>query len=312
MESLKLSFESVMPIFLLIALGYGLKRSRLVSDEVFGGANKLIFKVFLPILLFYNVYKTDRGQVFDLKLILFAVLGTLAVFLGGAVAVLLLTKDNSKRGVVLQGIFRSNFAILGVPLVKLVCGEGSGGLASLMVAVVVPLFNVLAVITLERFRQGRLQPLKMLKGVAANPLIIGCLLGAAFLFLGIPLPVFLENTVGSVADMASPLAMIVLGASFTFTSIKGRVKELVFTLLAKLIFVPAVMLTLAVLLGLRGEALACVMVVFGAPTAVSSFTMAEQMGGDGKLAAQIVVLTSAACLLTLFGWIFLLSFCGWL
>lgn len=307
MESLKLSFESVMPIFLIMLLGYFLKRLKLADKNTFDTMNKLVFKVFLPILLFHNIYGTKLTKVMDLKLIAFTVSGILVIFILGYFAVLLISKDNPKRGVIFQGIFRSNFAILGLPLVKYVCGENAGGLASLMVAVIVPLFNILAVIALERFRDGNIHFKKLLKGIITNPLVIACGIGVVFLALQIKLPIFFENAVRDISKIASPLAMVVLGASFTFSSLKGYLREVVVTVAARLIIVPMIMLSMAVLLGFHGEALACLMVAFGSPVAVSSFAMAQQMGGDEKLAAHVVVISSAFCLLTLFGWIFILD-----
>lgn len=310
MESLLLSFGSIMPIFLLMLLGYLLKRFKVADKYAFDSMNKLIFKVFLPTLLFYNIYKTDIGEVFNLKLIIFTLVGIFCVFIISFFLVRLFTKDNAKRGVMLQGFFRSNYAILGIPIIEYVCGENAGGLSSLMVAVVVPTFNILAVIALERYRDCNVSVLKLLKGIATNPLVIGCLLGAVFLALDISLPKFLENAVSDVASIASPLAMVVLGASFAFKELGGSIRELTVTVVARLIAVPLIMLGIAVALGFRGEALACIMVAFGSPVAVSSFAMAQQMGADEKLAAQIVVVSSCACLITLFGWVFVLSSFG--
>ena len=307
MESLKLSFESVMPIFLLMLLGYLLKRLKFADKACFDAMNRLIFKAFLPLLLFYNIYQTELKQVLNPSLIAFVVISVLCVFVAGNFAVLLLTKDNAKRGVMLQGFFRSNFAILGIPLVNYVCGENTSGLASLMVAIVVPLFNLLAVIALERFRAGKLQIRNLLKGIITNPLVLGCALGALFLVLGIRLPSFLEKAVSDVSQIASPLSIVVLGASFTFSSTRGYLREILITVSARLIIVPFLLLSIAVWLGFRGEALACLMAVFGSPVAVSSFAMSQQMGGDENLAAQNVVISSALCLLTLFGWIFVIS-----
>ena len=307
MESLKLSFESVTPIFLLMALGYVLRCLKVADKQTFNAINKLVFKVFLPVLLFKNVYETDIGKVLDFKFIAFIIIGVICVFVAGYFAVLLLTKENSRRGVMLQGFFRSNFAILGLPLIKYICGEESGGLAALTVAIIVPVFNVLAVIALESFRNGKIKFKPLLKGIITNPLIIGCVIGLLFVATGVKLPLILEDAVGNVSKIASPLAMIVLGASFTFSSLKGYVRDVSITVAVRLVILPLIMLTIAVLMGFKGEALACLMVAFGSPVAVSSFAMAQQMGGDEKLAAQIVVISSAFCLVTLFGWIFVLD-----
>ena len=221
MESLKLSFDSVAPIFLLMLLGYVIKSLKLADKKSFDAMNKLVFKVFLPVLLFYNIYKTESSEIFNPKLIAFVVTGVFCVFLLGYLSVLKLTKDNSKRGVMLQGFFRSNFAILGVPLVNYICGDTASGLASLMVAVVVPTFNVLAVISLECFRDRSINIKKLTYGIITNPLIIGCLAGIVFFACNITLPSVLEKSVSDISKIATPLAIIILGASFTFSSIKG-------------------------------------------------------------------------------------------
>lgn len=308
MESLKLSFEAVMPLFLLMAVGYFIKCIKLANKAAFDAMNKLIFKVFLPILLFYNIYNTELTEVFDLKLVVFSIVGILSVFIIGHFIVLGITNNNAKRGVILQGFFRSNFAILGIPIVNYVCKDETSGLTSLMVAFIVPLFNILAVICLERFRSGKVRFFTLVKGIATNPLLLGCLAGALFLVFDIRMPSFVETAVSDISSIASPLAMVVLGASFTFSSLKGYLREIFITVFAKLVTIPLIMLTIAVLLGFRGEALACIMVTFGAPVAVSSFSMAQQMGGDEKLAAQLVVVSSALCLVTMFGFIFVLSY----
>lgn len=310
MESLILSFNAVVPIFLLMLLGYVLKKTKITDKKGFDTVNKLVFRVFLPVLLFYNVYKTDIASVFDLKLIIFTVVGIFAVFIFGYFLVMLFTKDNNKRGVMLQGFFRSNFVLFGIHLIGYIYGENSGGLPALMLAIVVPMFNVLGVFTLERFCAGKkeLNAFQVLKGVVKNPLIIACFIGFVFLALGIELPSLLEKSIKDVSSVATPLAIIVLGAEFEHSTIKESKKELAITVAAKLVFVPLVMLGFAILFGIRGEALACVLITFGAPVAVSSFSMVQQMGGDEQLSAHIVIASSALCLVTLFGWIYILGY----
>ena len=310
MESLKLSFESIMPLFILMALGYAIREMKLADKKDFDVMNKLVFTVFLPTLLFYNIYKTGAATNFDLQLAGFAVIGILTVFAVGYFVVKVLSRDNSKRGVMLQGFFRSNYAILGVPLVEYICGGNSTGLASLMVAVIIPVFNVLAVISLETFRGGKVSFKELIKGIITNPLIIASLLGVLFMLCNITLPTVIEKAVSDISKIASPLAIIILGASFSFSSIKGYVRDITIVVLTRLIIVPLLAVVAAVLLGFTGEALACLLIAFGAPVAVSSYSMSQQMGGDETLSAQVVVISSALCLATLFMWIFILSYMG--
>ncbi len=308
MESFILSFNAIVPIFILLLLGYIINAFNVVDKKSFDSMNKLVFNVFLPTLLFYNIYKTDASKAFDLKLVAFTVIGVLLVFAIGYVAVLFITKDNTKRGVMLQGFFRSNYAILGIPIVEYICGGNSSGLASIMVAVVIPTFNILAVISLESFRGGKVNIKQLLTGIIKNPLIIGCVIGIIFFLFNISLPIVIERAVSDVSKIASPLAIIVLGASFKFSSIKGYTREICIVVITRLILVPLIAVVAAVILGFSGEPLACLLIVFGAPIAVSSFSMTQQMGGDETLSAQVVVISSALCLVTLFVWIFFLNY----
>jgi predicted permease len=310
MDSIILSLEAVAPIFILMLVGYFIKLIKIADKSQFDAMNRLVFKLFLPVLLFYNIYKTDNVDFIEPRYIIFTVLGILSVFLLGIPVAMLCTKDNSRRGVMLQGFFRSNFAILGIPLVGYICNGEGGGLTSLMVAVVVPLFNVLAVISLEIFRGNTIDFWKILKGILKNPLIIGCVVGIIFLITGIKLPQFAENAIEDISSVASPLAIVVLGASFTFSGLKGYVKDSLIVVLIKLVISPLVILAIAAKLGFTGESLACLLVVFGSPVAVSSFAMSQQMGGDEKLSAQVIVISSVLCIFTLFVWIFTFTSLG--
>ena len=290
-------------------IGYVIRRAGIAQKKDFDIVNKLVFKIFLPVLLFENLYSTKTVDTFDINIVLFTVIGVLATFALGFCFARVTLKENSKRAAMLQGFFRSNFAILGIPLINSVCGENVTGLTYLMVAVVVPLFNVLAVVCFEVFstKQGTLSIKSLAKGVVTNPLIIGCVTGLIFFVFKIKLPYVAEKAVGDVAKIATPLAIVAMGGSFTFGSIKGCVKEVVITVLARLVIIPLVAVVSAVALGFHGEALACILITFGGSIAISSFAMAQQMGGDEDIAANVVVFSSLLCIVTLFCWIYVLS-----
>lgn len=309
MKSFMLSFNAISPIFILMLLGYGLKKFKIADKAFFDKLNLLVFNIFLPVLLFYNIYKTETMDEIDPKFIGFSVIMILVLFCIGYLAVLFITPINSRRGVMLQAFFRSNYAILGLPLVTYICKGGASTMASLMVAVVVPTFNILAVIALEGFRgeKGVTNYGTMLKRILTNPLIIGCIGGLICFLLKIKLPLFLESAVKDLSKPASTLAIIILGANFEVGSIKGFKKEIIAVIAVRLIIAPLIAITIGVMLGYSGEALACALIIFASPVAVSSYAMAKQMGGDEALASQSVVLTSAISLLTLFLWIYVLS-----
>lgn len=310
MENLILSFNVVLPLFLMMMLGYALKKLNMFDDTSLKSMNSVTFKAFLPTLLFYNVYKTNLNGVFNPQLMSFAAISVIVTF--GILCVLIpfIEKDDTKRGVVIQGIFRSNFVIFGIPVIVSLFGEEYSGVTSLLIAVVVPLFNVLAVCSLEIFRDGKINVKNIINGVITNPLIIASAIGLVFLLVGIKLPSPIEKTVSDISKIATPLSLILLGGSFKFSSYKNYVKQLVLSVVGKLIIVPGIFVPLAVSLGFRDVELACLLVMLSAPTAVSSFTMAQQMDADSELAGQIVVFTSGLSVITVFLWIFTLKQIG--
>lgn len=310
MENLIISFNVVLPLFLLMALGYILKKIRMYDTATLKTINKLVFKVFLPVYLFYSIYSTDLSAAFDIKVILFAVTGLLLWFLLLMGIVPLIEKENAKRGVMIQGMFRSNFVLFGLPVAISLCGEERIGITSLLLGIIVPIYNVLAVITLEVFRGGKPSFKKIAKGIVTNPLIIASAIGVGMYLLKIDLPYAIEKTVVDVGKVATPLALIALGGEFKFSKVKGDIKQLLVSVVGKLVISPLFLVTAGILMGFRNEILVPILLMSGAPTAVSSYTMAQQMGGDGELAGEIVVFTTGISILTIFIWVFLLKqFC---
>ena len=307
MENLILSFNVVAPLFFMMVLGYFLKYIKMYDQHTLDIMNKVVFKVFLPVLLFYNVYTTDLGEAFDVKLILYAASGVIILFLLLLLIVPRLEKENPKRGVLIQGVFRSNFVIFGIPVATSIYGEGNVGTTAMLIATIVPLFNVLAVISLEIFRDSQINVKKIAKGVITNPLIIGAVIGIIFLLIGIQLPTSVLSTVKDISKIATPLGLILLGASFSFSDVKKYLNETIIIVIVKLVLVPAIMVPLSVYLGFRGIALLTLTIIYGAPTGVSTFQMAKQMDGDSDLAAQLIVFTSFFCIITMFIWIYILK-----
>ncbi|MGE0073772.1 MAG: AEC family transporter [Sphaerochaetaceae bacterium] len=297
------AFSVLFPLFGKIIIGYSLRRFNFLSEKTLREMNNVIFRVFLPTLLFSNIYKTDFTKITSFGLLGYSVLAILTMFVFYMVTIPRLIDDNRKRGVLVQGICRSNFIFFGMPMAATLYGGASAGIASLMVGVVVPLVNITSVIALEYFRGNTPDYPKILKGIILNPIILGGILGMGFALSGTKLPKFIEGLIFEVADIATPLALIILGGSVTFTSARANVKPLVIGVLNRLVIVPAVGLAISILVGYRGLELVLLLSMFASPAAVSSYTMAQQMNGDGELAGQIVVFTTAISLITLFFWI---------
>ena len=310
MENLMISANAVLPMCLIMALGYGTRRLGWIRREEISAINKIAFRIFLPCLLYYNVYCSDLSGSFDPLLMAYAVGGVLLTF-GLSLGYTLLTeKLPERRGVMIQGMFRSNYVIMGIPVATALLGADQLGTVSILIAVIVPLFNMLAVVVLEVFRGQKPKPLHILGKIAKNPLVIGSVLGILTLAAGIRLPHILEQTIQSISAIASPLQLFLLGAFFQFSGLKTYRRELVTVSAAKLIVSPGLFLGLGALLGFRGVAFVSLIGIFASPTAVNSFTMAQQMGGDAELAGDIVVTSSAVSILTMFLWVFLFKSLG--
>lgn len=307
MENLMASLRAVYPLLTMLLVGMIIRRAGLVSDAGIREMNGLIYKVFFPFLLYANVMDSDFSAVANWKLVFFAVCMTVAVFLVLMALIPRLEKENARRGVLVQGIFRSNFLVFGISIVTTLYGTERLAPTVLLAAFTIPLMNALSVVALEIFRSGKPDVRHILLSVMRNPIILGTLL--AFAFRGLhfdPLP----DAVRSIAKVGTPFALIVIGASFKVNNVHHYRKPLFLGVLAKLVLVPAVAIALSVLLGFRNELLIALMAVFGGPCATASYAMAQQMGGDGDLAALMVVFTSLLCVFTFFGWIFLLKTLG--
>ena len=304
--------NAVLPSFLIIALGLYIRKRGKLDDKSLGKFNSLAFRVFLPFQIFKNIYDSPLGEALDLKLVIFVFVGLL---LAGGLALLtaIVTEPRrDRRGVMAQGMFRGNYVLLGMPLIESLFGAGGSGLAALMIAVNIPIYNVLSVIFLELYAGGEINVRKMVKDILTNPLIDATAIG---LFAkAVNLPVYALAPVGSalksLSGVATPLCLFILGASFAPAGIRGYAKSLWITVAFKLVVIPGLALAAAALLGIRGVGLGVVMISFGAPTAVNSYTMARELGGDSELAAGIVVVDTALSCLTLFGWIVLLRSLG--
>lgn len=310
MNSLYLGFSVVFPLFLMMALGYLLRRLGWVNEDVLEPMNKISFQVFLPVLLFVNVYNSDFTQDFQPKLLLFAVSCVVVCFALFMLVIPLIEKQPERRGVLVQGIFRSNYILFGLPVTASLFGADKVGVTAILVAFIVPLFNLLSVVALEVFRAGRIDVIKILKGIVTNPLILGSVTAFLFLLTGIRLPAVLMKTLTDISAIATPLALIILGGGFSFSRLKGRWRGIFIGVLGRLIVVPILFLPIAVAMGYRGIELGSILTMLSSPTAVSSFTMAQQMGGDGELAGQIVVIGSITSIFTIFMWVSALSSMG--
>ena len=311
LESFQVAFNAVMPLLLLLGVGWAAVRSGVTDRAFMNRLNTLNFKLFFPFLMFKNVYGAEPEN-----------LPTTALMITGAVSLLVLVallmivvprivKENPRRGTIIQAIFRSNFIIYGIPLTTFVFGDGKASVCGIMVMIMVSMFNVLSVVVLEYYREGgKVRPGPLLLGIVKNPLLQGCVAGMLCYLLGIKLPVFLKEPVFALGSMASTLALVVLGANLQFAELKKNGRTITTVLLVRLLLLPLVMVPLAWLIGLRGVELFLILMIYGTPVATASYPMAQNMGGDGQLAGQLVFVSTVASLGTIFLFIFTMSQLG--
>lgn len=277
--------------------------SGLVDEAFMNKLNKLIFRAFFPILMFNNLYKVEPGFTLDGRLVAVGVGSVLLLELILVFLVPKFVKGNPQRGVVIQAIYRSNFVLFAIPLTTSLFGETGSVLASMMVAIVIPIYNVTAVIILELFHGGKSDIRVLVKNVCTNPLILGALVGFIFFMLQIKLPACIDETAAQFADLTTPLALFVLGGTLHFSAVRGNLKYLVPSLTVKMVFLPAVITALATAMGFGNLERFVLFTMYATPVATASYSMAQNMGGDGELAGQFVVISTAVSIVTIFLWV---------
>ena len=306
LQYLQFSINAVFPLLVMMSIGFLFQKIGWISSNTTKEINACIFKLFLPLLIFFDIANTDIAQMPDLFVVAYAVIAALVIFSLLFWLVPRFVKQRSAVGVIIQGIGRSNYAIFGIPLVLGMYPDQNTSIAIILVVAVVPVFNICSTIALMAYGTERKSVWSIVKGILLNPLIISTLLGFLFLLMHWKLPSLLASPLYSLSRISTPLALFSLGAGLHFETAKANIRLLTIGVIGRLIVVPFFGLTIAILLGIRGVPLAALVAMFASPTAVSSCPMAQQLGGDVSLAGAQVVFTTFFSVLTVFTWILLL------
>ncbi|MCI2047491.1 MAG: AEC family transporter [Faecalibacterium sp.] len=318
LDHLLFSLNSTVPLFAIMVLGYLLRQKGFLSEGFIADANKFVFHISLPALLFIDMASTDVRTVFDGPFVLFCLFATASSILVIWALAKLFIRDKSVVGEFVQASYRSSAAILGSALTAML--YGTSGFSGLMILGSVPLYNIFAVLILvlespdAAISAGNLRARLggSLKRIATNPILLGILAGFVFGFLRIPLPTMVSNTFSTISKMTTPLALIAIGAGFQGKAALGRLKLTGIATALKLMVLPAVFLPLAVHFGFTGEKFAVLLVMLGSITTPASYVMAKQMGHEGTLTASVCVATTALGALSLTFWLFLAGCLGWI
>ena len=324
MEAFLFALNAIAPIILMTVTGYILNRVGLIKDDFAKTLNRLVFKVFLPAMLFLNVYNINEESSLDAKYVFYVFLIVLAVFLVSIPLVMAITKENTRRGALLQATFRSNFALIGIPIGEALFGVEGALVATLLSAAIIPVYNLLGVISLSMFNNGKKPDFKkILLDILKNPLIDSIAVGFLCILVRILFARFgisfrleqitpLMKTLEYLSAVATPLALISLGAGFRFSAIRSLRREICFGVLMRIAIVPLLGIGIAYLFKdyFNGAHFAAFVAVFATPVAVSSVPMAEAMGSDSALAGQLVVFSTLLSSFSIFIASYLLKLAG--
>lgn len=320
MENLIFSLNATAPVFLMMLLGMLFRRLGWIDEAFASKMNRFVFLVPLPVLVFHDLASAEIGDVWNFRFVAFCFLATAASI---AICALLscLLKEKPWRGEFIQASYRSSAALLGIALTTNIYGDA--GLVPLMIIGSVPLYNVMAVVVLsltapdEKKASGQAAISRKaelwkrtLKGIVTNPIILGILLGLLWSMLRLPLPPILEKTVTNLGDLAAPLGLMAMGATFRLDKAMGQAKPAIAASFIKLVGFCVLFLPLAVRLGFREEELVAILIMLGSATTVSCYVMAKSMGHEGVLTSSAVMLTTLFSAFTITGWLFLLKSFG--
>ena len=312
LDSFLFSLSVTAPIFIVLLMGIYLKHINFINDEFIEVSTKIVFKIALPLLLFFTIVKTPLSEVSNLPLIIYGLVGTLFVYILLEIWAKRLDPEED-RGVFVQGAFRGNMGFIGLAYCVNAYGDVGLAAASLYLGFLTTLYNVLSVITLNRSMNQDQNVTKIIKGVVSNPLIIGIMSALIFSSFQIPIPEFAEKTGQYFANLTLPLAIICTGGALNFQELRINPNKTFYATIAKLVIVPvAITGGGALLLGFRGIDLGILFLMSSAPTATVSFIMVKALGGNYKLAANIIALTSLGSIVSVSLGITLLKSLNWM
>ena len=312
MENLIFSLNATVPVFAMIILGMLFKKIGIIDDVFASRMNKFVFLIPLPVLLFKDLATLDFNTIWDTKFVLFCFFITILCILIVTLLSFLL-KNKQNQGEFIQASYRSSAALLGIALIQNVYGKAT--MAPLMIIGSVPLYNIMAVVVLSFFspeRKGLSKEvwLKTIKGILTNPILIGIVVGILWSLLHLPMPTMLDKTVTSSGNVATPLGLMAMGATFNYKEALGDLKPALCASFIKLFGFCAMFLPLAIYLGFQGEQLIAILVMLGSATTVSCFVMAKNMGHTGILTSTVVMLTTIFSGFSITMWLYILKGMG--
>lgn len=309
MENLLFIFNTIAPVFLIILAGFIFRRLNLLNDNFIDLSSKLVFKVSLPALIFLEISQTNFHDEFNIHHIIFIYAGTFLTFAASWALAFVLTKDPKDKGPFIQGAFRGNYVIVGLAIIENLFGGGGLAKASIYLAFLLPVYNILAVVALAvpLRKEKKLDLPKLLLEIFKNPLIIAVALSIVLGLISAKFPEPILRTLDYLGSLSLPLALIGIGGSLKLSEAVKASRLSVYASFIKIAAAPLIATLAAYYLGYKGETLAIIFIIFGCPTAVASYVMAGAMGCNNRLAGDIVALTTLGSIITLSAGLFILK-----
>ena len=306
------TLDITLPVFAMVFLGIGLKRLGWIDRAFVSTASALVFKATLPTLIFLSLIKADIGVALDVPVMVFFAVATLGQFALSWIWALYRI-PYAERGIYVQGAFRGNCGIVGLALAAGMYGNYGLSAGSLLVGVVIVMYNALSVVVLATYQSGKTTSWKsILKHIATNPLIISVVVALPFTALSISLPTWVMTSGDYFASLTLPLALICIGATLSVSSIRDKSEVALSSSIMKMVILPVISTVCAWLAGFEGERLGLLFLFFASPTAAASFVMVKAMGGNAALAANIIAMTTLMASVTITLGIFALRLLGWI
>lgn len=304
-----IGFNAVMPMLIYMLFGQFFAQAGMIKQESFQDFNKALFKILLPINLFTNIYKSDFKQSFNGYALTYILVIALTLYFMLAFIIPKVSDDRTRYGVMLQGAVRANAILFGLPLGTSLLGEENMGMVTITLAIIVPFWNIMSVVGFSLYSEDKVSFKQMGRSIITNPMVIATFIGLIVVLLGLQFPEAINTSLTNINRMVSPLALMVMGGTFSF-KLKDVDFALIFTVVNKLIIIPLIGITLGAILGFRGDAIVSILIAFAGPTAVSSYAQAIAADGDGDLANQTVVFTTIFSMITLVSLITLMKTFG--
>lgn len=291
-NNLIVSLTIVLPLFINIIIGYLVKRSGLVKTQTFIDFNNITFNILFPILIFNAIYTSNLEDFLNFRIMLILLITTLSLFIYGQISSRLISKDKASQAVISHSMFRTNFLMIGIPILISMFGAAGSTVGFLLLAISNPLFNPLSVLNFELFDHKNISIKKILLNLVTSPLNIATILGFIFLIFNIRLPEFIFTATSALGGIAPTLALLVLGGTLDLSKFKLFEKDFLFALINRLIIIPFALLFILIQVGLPPVEIAALVLFFATPVAVITFSFTVEYKANKDLVSSLIVVST--------------------